>query len=61
MTEWTWVDTGVALAIHDEQLAELGGASSVRYAGTLKPAMARPPMPLALATSARPMLSPNCS
>ncbi|KPF66930.1 death-on-curing protein [alpha proteobacterium AAP81b] len=42
MTDWTWVDAGVALAIHDEQLAEHGGASGVRDAGAFESAMARP-------------------
>ena len=42
MTGWTWVDAGVALAIHDEQLAEHGGASGVRDAGAFESAMARP-------------------
>jgi death-on-curing protein len=41
MTGWTWVDAGVALAIHDEQLAEHGGASGVRDAGAFESAMAR--------------------
>jgi death on curing protein len=42
MTDWTWVDASVALAIHDEQLAEHGGASGVRDAGAFESAMARP-------------------
>lgn len=42
MTGWTWVDAGVALAIHDEQLAEHGGASGVRDAGAFESALARP-------------------
>ena len=42
MTVWTWVDASVALAIHDEQLAEHGGASGVRDAGAFELAMARP-------------------
>lgn len=42
MTVWTWVDASVALAIHDEQLAEHGGASGVRDAGAFESAMARP-------------------
>ena len=37
-----WVDASVALAIHDEQLAEHGGASGVRDAGAFESAMARP-------------------
>ena len=43
MTEgWIWVDLGVALAAHDEQLAEHGGARGVRDQGMLESAMARP-------------------
>lgn len=42
MSDWTWVDAGVALAIHDEQLAEHGGASGVRDMGAFESAMARP-------------------
>lgn len=36
------MDASVALAIHDEQLAEHGGASGVRDAGAFESAMARP-------------------
>jgi len=39
---WIWVDLGVALAAHDEQLAEHGGARGVRDQGMLESAMARP-------------------
>lgn len=42
MITWKWVDASVALAIHDEQLAEHGGASGVRDAGAFESAMARP-------------------
>ncbi|OYU15677.1 MAG: type II toxin-antitoxin system death-on-curing family toxin [Alphaproteobacteria bacterium PA4] len=42
MTDWIWVDAGVALAIHDEQLAEHGGAGGVRDANAFESAMARP-------------------
>ena len=42
MTGWTWVDASVALAIHDEQLAEHGGAGGVRDANAFESAMARP-------------------
>lgn len=42
MSDWTWVDAAVALAIHDEQLAEHGGASGVRDMGAFESAMARP-------------------
>ena len=42
MSRWTWVDAGVALAIHDEQLAEHGGAAGVRDPNAFESAMARP-------------------
>lgn len=41
-TEPVWLDSTVALAIHDRQLAEHGGASGVRDAGALESALARP-------------------
>ena len=37
-----WIDAAVALAIHDRQLAEHGGAVGVRDAGALESALARP-------------------
>ena len=37
-----WISDKVALAIHDEQLAEHGGASGVRDIGLLESALARP-------------------
>jgi len=40
--DWIWVDIAVALAAHDEQLAEHGGARGVRDHGMLESAMARP-------------------
>ncbi len=42
MTEPEWVESSVVLAIHDEQLAEHGGASGVRDVGLLESALARP-------------------
>lgn len=39
---WIWVDLAVAIAAHEEQLAEHGGAAGVRDAGMLESAMARP-------------------
>ncbi len=42
MADWIWVETAVALAAHDEQLAEHGGAVGVRDANMLESAMARP-------------------
>lgn len=37
-----WLDSAVALAIHDRQLAEHGGGTGVRDAGMLESALARP-------------------
>lgn len=42
MSGWVWVDPRVAMAIHDEQLAEHGGAAGIRDANALQSAMARP-------------------
>ena len=42
MTDIVWVDARVALAVHDEQLAEHGGAAGLRDPGALDSAMARP-------------------
>ncbi|HXA71184.1 MAG TPA: type II toxin-antitoxin system death-on-curing family toxin [Stellaceae bacterium] len=39
---YTWVDSDVVLAIHEEQLAEHGGADGVRDMGLLESALARP-------------------
>lgn len=39
---WVWLDPAVILAVHDEQLAEHGGAAGVRDAGLLESALARP-------------------
>jgi death-on-curing protein len=40
--EPVWLESALALAIHDRQLAEHGGATGVRDAGALESAMARP-------------------
>ncbi len=40
--EPTWVKEGVAMAVHDRQLAEHGGAVGVRDEGGLQSALARP-------------------
>lgn len=37
-----WLETEVALAIHDRQLAEHGGAAGVRDVGALESALSRP-------------------
>lgn len=42
MSEPTWIEPAVVLAIHDEQLAEHGGHAGVRDAGLLESALARP-------------------
>lgn len=39
---WVWIESAVILAVHDEQLAEHGGAAGVRDAGLLESALARP-------------------
>lgn len=42
MADWIWVATDVAVAAHEEQLAEHGGAAGTRDYGILESAMARP-------------------
>ncbi|HQZ06007.1 MAG: type II toxin-antitoxin system death-on-curing family toxin [Rhodoferax sp.] len=42
MTDWRWVDRRVLLLLHDESLAEHGGASGLRDEGLLESALARP-------------------
>lgn len=42
MNEWVWIDSAVLLAVHDEQLAEHGGASGTRDIGLFESAIARP-------------------
>lgn len=39
---WVWIDPAVILAVHEEQLAEHGGAAGVRDTGMLESAQARP-------------------
>ena len=39
---WVWVDPDVLLAVHEEQLAEHGGASGTRDLGLFESAIARP-------------------
>jgi death-on-curing protein len=39
---WVWIDPVVVLAVHEDQLAEHGGAAGVRDAGLLDSALARP-------------------
>ncbi len=42
MTSWVWIERSVLLAVHDEQLAEHGGAVGLRDAGLFDSALARP-------------------
>lgn len=42
MSHWKWVNRQVLLLLHDESLAEHGGASGVRDEGLLDSALARP-------------------
>jgi death on curing protein len=39
---WRWIDKRLLLILHDESLAEHGGASGVRDEGLLESALARP-------------------
>jgi death-on-curing protein len=40
--KWVWLDYRVLLAIHEEQLAEHGGAAGTRDLGLFESALARP-------------------
>lgn len=42
MSNWRWVDCKALLLLHDESLAEHGGASGIRDEGLLDSALARP-------------------
>ena len=42
MTTIVWVEEAVVLAVHEEQLAEHGGAVGLRDIGLLQSALARP-------------------
>jgi death-on-curing protein len=42
MSAWKWVNRQVLILLHDESLAEHGGASGVRDEGLLDSALARP-------------------
>jgi death-on-curing protein len=42
VSDWKWLLDDLALAIHEEQLAEHGGGEGVRDAGALESALARP-------------------
>ena len=39
---WVWLDLNVLLAVHEEQLAEHGGAAGTRDLGLFESALARP-------------------
>ena len=39
---WRWIDRRLLVTLHDESLAEHGGASGLRDAGLLESALARP-------------------
>jgi death-on-curing protein len=39
---WRWIDKRLLLLLHDESLAEHGGASGIRDEGLLESALARP-------------------
>ena len=39
---WVWMDPAVLLAVHEEQLAEHGGAAGTRDMGLFESALARP-------------------
>lgn len=42
MSDWNWINRKVLLLLHDESLAEHGGASGLRDEGLLDSALARP-------------------
>jgi len=39
---WTWLEAAVLRAVHEEQLAEHGGAAGIRDEGLFESALARP-------------------
>ena len=42
MIPWTWINKGIVIALHDEQIAEHGGQAGLRDEGLLESALARP-------------------
>jgi death on curing protein len=42
MSDWIWIASDVAAAVHERQLAEHGGPSGLRDPGALESALARP-------------------
>lgn len=42
MSEWRWIDRRALLLLHDESIAEHGGAAGIRDEGLLESALTRP-------------------
>lgn len=42
MSQWTWLDEAVVLAMHEDQLSEHGGSVGIRDRGLLQTALAKP-------------------
>ncbi len=42
MSDWRWIDRRALLLLHDESIAEHGGAAGIRDEGLLESALARP-------------------
>jgi death-on-curing protein len=42
MSDWRWIDRRALLLLHDESIAEHGGAAGIRDEGLLDSALARP-------------------
>lgn len=42
MSDWRWIDRRALLLLHDESIAEHGGASGIRDEGLLDSALSRP-------------------
>ena len=42
MNSWHWLEEGVVIAVHGEQIAEHGGSNGLRDRGLLSSALARP-------------------
>ena len=43
MSRWIWIERSVVIAVHNQQLAEHGGAAGIRDPGLLESALARAP------------------
>ncbi|WP_287739665.1 type II toxin-antitoxin system death-on-curing family toxin [Microcystis sp. M179S2] len=57
MNQLIWIADGVALAIHDRQIAEHGGLEGIRDEGLLESALSRPQNLLAYSESPPDMAS----